>query len=293
MYSQSETSIKYYNPKDLNELDNLIKIVDYKLDYIAGATDMLVQDKKWQKAQTLVSLDNVQELKNTIEVQNNGILIGAAAPMTNIIENPYIKDRLPIMVEACQLIGSVQIQNRATLGGNIANASPAGDSLPVLSVLEADLWIGPRINGDFEKMKLSQVMTGPGETTLNNNRYIAFIYIPFPERENQFWYFRKVGQREAMAISKLSLAIIGWRGNEKIENVRICAGSVTAQIKRAVETEKFLIGNILTEKTIESARLQIMEEVAPITDIRSTSDYRKKICGELLREALYIQMSLD
>lgn len=290
MLSTAETKINYYNPKNLIELDDLIKLVDYKLDYVAGATDLLVQENKWFNAQNLVSLESVTELNQTLEIKDEGILIGAAVPLTKITQNPYVISRLPMLVEACQLIGSVQIQNRATLGGNIANASPAGDSLPVLSVLEAEIWIGPKLNGKFEKLKLSEVMTGPGVTSLNNNRYIAFIYTPFPERENQFWYFRKVGQREAMAISKLSLAIIGWCKNKKIENIRICAGSVSAQIKRAVKTEKLLINKELTEQVIESARQQIIEEITPITDIRSTTDYRKKICGEILREALFTQM---
>jgi CO/xanthine dehydrogenase FAD-binding subunit len=189
-------------------------------------------------------------------------------------------------VAALKQIGSAQIQNRATLGGNIANASPAGDSLPVLNVLDAQLLIGPRLNGEFKIASISEVMLGPGETSLKNNRYLAYIFIPFPREENLFWYYRKVGQRAALAISKLSLAILGWFKNGKIEEIRICAGAVSPQVARAFETEKLLVNQILNPPLIEKAKLSLTDEITPITDIRSTKNYRQAICGELLRDAL-------
>ena len=208
-------------------------------------------------------------------------------PLSEIISNQTIQQKLPILVEACRQIGSAQIQNRATLGGNISNASPAGDSLPVLNVLDAEIWIGPRNDGEFEKLKIDQVMLNPGETSLKKNRYIGFISIPLPREEDQFWYFRKVGQRKALAISKVSLAVLGWIKAGKIEEIRISTGSVSPQIKRATNTEAILNKQILNEKLIEEARQSIMKEVTPITDIRSTVSYRRHISGELMREALY------
>ncbi len=287
MHSPDNNSMKCYNPKSIVELDQLISKVEDKIDFIAGATDMLVQDEKWQNANNLVDLSSVDEINNKIELENDNILIGAAVPLSHIISSEIIQKKLPILVKSCKLIGSVQIQNRATLGGNIANASPAGDSLPVLSVLNSQLWIGPEKNGEFEKLTLNQVMTGPGMTSLKNNRYIAFINIPIPRENSQFWYFRKVGQRESMAISKVSLAVFGWFKNNKIEKIRICPGSVTAQINRANKTEELLKGKHLSESMIEQAYQSIMTEVSPINDIRSTADYRRKITGEILREALH------
>jgi len=286
----NENEIRHFCPETISELDEYLIDNTESITYVAGATDLLVQENRWKNLNNLVSVESVKELNNTLEIDDKGVLIGASLPLSKIISNPIIKSRLPILVETCKFIGSVQIQNRATLGGNIANASPAGDSLPVLSVLDAQLWIGPKKNNEFDKLTIDQIMTGPGQISLTNNRYIAFIHIPFPKEENQFWFFRKVGQREAMAISKVSLAVLGWIKNEKIENIKICAGSVTAQIKRAINTEKVLIGKNLSEELIESARMQLMREVAPITDIRSTAEYRKSITGNLLRELLYIQL---
>ncbi len=280
-----------YRPKTLNQLDNIIQEHQAKLTYIAGATDLMVQEEYWKNSNNLVDLTSIKEVYQTLEISESHVLIGSSLPLIEIISNQTIQKKLPILVEACRQIGSVQIQNRATLGGNIANASPAGDSLPVLSVLEAEIWIGPRNNGDFEKLKVDQVMLNPGETSLKANRYIAYIFIPFPREENQFLYFRKVGQRKALAISKVSLAVLGWIKNQKIKEVRISTGSVSPQIRRANKTEAILNNQVLSEEIIEKARMSIMEEVTPIKDIRSTVEYRRYICGELLREALYNAIS--
>lgn len=276
-----------YRPNTLNELDKIIRENKTELTYLAGATDLMVQEERWKATHHLVDLSSIEEMCQTLEINESHILIGSTLPLSAIISNQFIEQKLPILVEACRQIGSAQIQNRATLGGNIANASPAGDSLPVLSVLDAELWIGPRRNSEFEKLKIDQVMLNPGETSLKNNRYIAFISVPFPREENQFWCFRKVGQRKSLAISKVSLAVLGWIKAGKIEEIRISAGSVSPQIKRAIKTEAILSNQVLNERLIEKARQSIMEEVTPITDIRSTDEYRKRVCGELLRDALY------
>ena len=289
MSSINDTEIKHYCPKTIAELDEYLVQNESSVTFVAGATDLLVQENRWYNSNNLVSVESVQEMNQTLKIDDKGVLIGASLPLTKIISNSIINSKIPILVETCKLIGSVQIQNRATLGGNIANASPAGDSLPVLSVLNAELWIGPKKSNDYKKLTIEQIMTGPGQISLPNNHYIAFVYIPFPKEENQFWYFRKVGQREAMAISKVSLAVLGWIKSKKIENIKICAGSVTAQIKRAYKTEQMLKDKILSEELIDSAKLQLMDEVAPITDIRSTEEYRKRVAGEILREALYSQ----
>ncbi|MDZ7342830.1 MAG: FAD binding domain-containing protein, partial [candidate division KSB1 bacterium] len=231
-------------------------------------------------------LTAVQELHERIDITDEEVLIGAAVPLSRIIAHPILQQRLPILIEACRQIGSVQIQNRATLGGNIANASPAGDSLPVLCVLEAELWIGPRHNGQFEKSNIEQVMLNPGETSLNGERYIAFIRIPFPQQDKCYWYFRKVGQRKALAISKVSLAVLGWIYDGKIKKIHISTGSVSPRIARARATENLLRRQLLSESLMDHAAQAIRMEVAPISDIRSTAEYRCHIAGELLREAL-------
>ena len=278
---------KVYRPKSTAELEQIILQTNEKLTFVAGSTDLMVQSEEWAIKKNIVDLTSTQGVCDDISISNKGMRIGASVPMSEIINHQIIRKTLPIFIEALKQIGSAQIQNRATLGGNIANASPAADSLPVLNVLDAQLWIGPRVNSEFQKRNVEQIMVGPGETTLLNNQYIAYIFIPFPIKENLFWYFRKVGQREALAISKLSLAVLGWYKDGKINDIRISAGAVSAQVKRANKTENVLNDNMLTDEVIAVAKETLEKEINPITDIRSNIEYRKHICGELLRDALY------
>lgn len=282
-----EKNSAVFCPKNIAELDRIIEQQRDKITYLAGATDLLVQADHWRTARTVVDLRGVEEINHSIEMTTTGFQIGAAVVLTDIIQHPNIREQFPILVEACRQVGSVQIQNRATLGGNIANASPAGDSLPVLNVLNAELRIGPRNKGNFRQIKIDQMMTGPGQTILKNNEYIGYIFIPILRQENLCWYFRKVGQRQSMAISKLSLAVLGWINGGKVEHIRISAGAVSATVHRAVNTEKLLNGQQLTERLIEKAKASLENEVSPIADIRSTIEYRRRVAGELLREALF------
>ncbi|MCF8354774.1 MAG: FAD binding domain-containing protein [Melioribacteraceae bacterium] len=279
--------MKVYNPLNIRELDNLISGNVEKFTYVAGSTDLMVNENRWSEAHNLVDISRTDELINTFSIDGNGILIGSAKPFSDIINQQIIREKFPLLVEACRQIGSVQIQNRATFGGNIANASPAGDTLPVLSVLDARIYLGPEEDGKFRIAKVEDVMIGPGQNSLQNNSYIAYIYIPFPDSENHRWYYRKVGQRFALAISKLSLALTAEMSDKKVNEIKICAGSVAPQVKRAYKTEEFLTGKELTNKIIDQSRELIINEIKPITDIRSNSKYRSKITGEVLREALH------
>ena len=283
--------IKTYAPAQLEELDETLKNISQQVTYVAGCTDIMIHQTHWSTARCLINLNTVKEMRQTLQIEEQGVLIGASLPITDLVQHPLMQDKFPILIESCRQIGSIQIQNRATLGGNIANASPAGDTLPVLSVLKAELWIGPRRKGEFERLSLDKVMLGPGETSLGDNKYIAFIYLPYPDQPDLYWYFRKVGQRYSMAISKLSLALLGWKRGTTVQDVRICAGSVSAQVKRARLTEKLLNQKDFDLEVIKQASEQLMQEIKPITDIRSTKDYRKITAGRLLQEALIAWIS--
>jgi CO/xanthine dehydrogenase FAD-binding subunit len=274
-----------YRPRTIEELDRIVMRTSEPITYIAGTTDLMVRPDRWHAAKCLVDLTSVEDLASVISPEDAGLLIGAALPLSRLIEESFVQKHFSLLSEACGLVGSVQIRNRATLGGNIANASPAGDSLPVLNVYDAALWLGPRENGHYERVPISDIILGPGSTRLQN-RYIAYIHLPLPKGKGQFGYFRKVGQRYSMAISKLSLAVLGWHVQGRLLDIRICAGSVSPVVRRATETEAMLRGQILTEECIQRAAFRLAEEVAPITDIRSSESYRRKICGAALQDAL-------
>jgi len=275
-----------YHPESFDELDNLIHKLDAPAVFIAGATDLMVRRDDWRSNDTFIDLTGLTDLCSKITLDRGKATIGAGVPLSDLIHHKKLTSLFPMLVAACRQIGSVQIQNRATLGGNIANASPAGDTLPVLAAYDTRLQIGPKRSGSFESIPLEEVMLGPGKTILEGNRYIAAIDLPVPEGSGQFWYFRKVGPRHAMAISKVSLAVYAQMEGKRITDIRIAAGSVTPQIKRARETEAVLLENHLTDKLIEEAADKIRTEIDPITDIRSTREYRRQTCRALLAEAL-------
>lgn len=286
MNLKTENDVAFFRPDTISELDELLAATKTDVTFVAGTTDLMIHPLYRETKASLVDLTSIAEIHQKIDVQKNGIQIGAAVPLADIISHPPIAEKFPILVEACRQIGSIQIQNRATLGGNIANASPAGDSLPVLSVLVAEIRIGPAVNGKFASKTIDEFMTGPGQTWLKKNEYIASIFIPFPKEGGQFWYFRKIGQRRVLAITKVSLAVIGWANNGVIRDIRISAGSVSPKITRARQTEKLLIGEKITDEILQKARDSLIEEVNPITDIRSNEEYRSEICGNLLFESI-------
>ncbi len=275
-------------PHNINELDDLLINSKEKFEFVSGCTDLMVQNAKWDTFNNMIDLSSVGEIFNTIKIQDNNIIIGAAVPLTEIINSDIVADNIPILSKCCSMIGSVQIQNRGSLGGNIGNASPAGDSLPSLNALDAELLIGPKINGNFKVVKLADFFTGFKKSILQENQYIAFIQIPITERKPDYWYFRKVGQRYSMAISKVSLSVMIWKNDDVIEDIKISTGSVNAVIKREINTENILRNISLTEELIYKAVEEIKNEVSPITDIRSNNIYRKHITGELLKEALFL-----
>ncbi len=275
-----------FHPQSFGELDDVLDGISGKVVYIAGATDLMVRQDAWRESNIFIDLSGLTELTQTIAFDTEKVTVGAGVPMRVLINHRKLAARFPMLIEACRQIGSVQIQNRATLGGNIANASPAGDALPVLAVYNSLLMVGPRQEEVFQSKALDEVMIGPGQTSLEGNRYIAAIVLPLPAEKGQFWYFRKVGPRHAMAISKVSLAVSGQKLEDTLTDIRIAAGSVTPRIQRARATEKLLCGKTLTDRLIKTAGEKIQTEIDPITDIRSTREYRQNTCRALLVEAL-------
>ncbi len=285
---KNNNEINILQPNNLDELDEILISSETKYDLVSGSTDLLVQEEKWLTYKNIIDLKSVKELSSEIIKTEDSVLIGSAVPFTEIINSELIKTNFPILAKACSMIGSIQIQNRGTLGGNVGNASPAGDSIPVLCALDSNVLIGPKVNGQFRTVKLSEYFTGFKTSVLTENEYIAYFSIPLESRNPSNWYFRKVGQRFSMAISKVSLALLIWLENNIVTKVSISTGSVNAVINRASKTEEFLIGKNLTDETIKAAVEIIKTEVNPIKDIRSNIEYRRHIAGELLKEALVL-----
>ena len=239
---------------------------------IAGATDLFVALNFGTLApRRFLDIWRVEELRR-IAANGDVLVIGALATYTDLIRSPLIADRLPMLAEASRLIGGPQIQNRGTIGGNIANASPAGDSLPVLAAVDATVVLRG-ISGE-RRVAFNEFYTGYRESVRRADELIVAVEIP-PVSGRQ--WFRKVGTRAAQAISKVVIA-----GVRDGKTVRIALGSVAPTVVRARRAEESLGAGASIDEAVELLR----DEIVPIDDIRSTADYRRLVSGNLLRRFL-------
>ena len=234
---------------------------------LAGCTDVYVNlnfgTAKEKRYLNLWGLDSLRRIR----MKGKVLSIGALATYTDLIRSPLVEKRVPMLVSAAREVGGVQIQNRGTLGGNIANASPAGDTLPVLAAAGAVLVLESASGA--RRVPFGAFFTGYRKSVRRQDELITSVEIP--EITGRQW-FRKVGTRAAQAISKIVIAGVG--GPEP----RIALGSVAPTVVRATRTEAALAGGA----TLAEAQRILLEEIAPIDDIRSTAVYRRRVAVNLL-----------
>ncbi len=244
---------------------------------VAGGTDLMVAQT--DKDQGVIDLTRIPELRG-IERAKKEWRIGATTTFSEVARSRLIRSVFPVLAEAASVIGGWQIQNRATLGGNIANASPAGDSLPVLLALDAVV-IAAGPDGE-RRIPYSQFHVGYRKTALGPGEIIARIAVPDPPKRS-IQLFRKVGTRKAQAISKVVVAMAARKVRSNLEDVRFGAGSVAATPVRLHEAERVCSGKRANESLAEEAANAAMSEVQPIDDVRSTADYRRFVLGRIVR----------
>jgi CO/xanthine dehydrogenase FAD-binding subunit len=252
---------------------------------LVGGTDLMVT---WNLGEMndriILDLSQLREWSR-IEETSTGLTVGALATHTDLQRHPIVRRRFPLLVAACATVGGVQIQNRGTIGGNIANASPAGDTLPSLAVYEAQVQVvsakGTR------QVPFLDIFAGVKKTTLGPGELIAAIDLPFPPRGPQRQLFRKVGTRAAQAISKTVAAGLLWLERDgRVRDVRFSLGSMAPTVRRLRSAESFLTGRPLTRETIREASALLTADVTPIDDIRSTATYRLATSRRLLESFL-------
>ncbi len=252
---------------------------------IAGGTDLMVRitGELGPAPERVLDLSRLDELDG-ISLEDGALVVGARSTWTDIRRSTLCTTRLPALVEAAATIGAVQIQNRGTLGGNIANASPAGDSLPVLLATDAEIVLG---GARGERMvPAAAFFTGYRTTALEPGELIVRVRFPLPPgREVRF---RKVGTRRAQAISKVVMAV-SWRSHGPSggwTDVRVALGSVAATPIRASKTEGVLEGQRPTPEVADLAAETLASELRPIDDVRSTAAYRRTVAARILHRVL-------
>ena len=249
----------------------------------AGGTDLMVLLEAGKLAhKRFVSLWSLPELRG-IEVSDNHVTIGAMTTYSQVQRHDVLREEFPLLGEAASLTGAVAIQNRGTLGGNVANASPAADSLPALLVYEAELELIS--SGGSRVVPYVGFHTGYKTSVMHEDELIRAIRLP---RMTAGWrqHSRKVGTRKAQAISKVCIAAMAKLDGDAIKDIRLAYGSVAPTPVRATKTEAALKGRKPDSATINAARTELLNELKPIDDVRSTADYRSWVAANLLEEFL-------
>jgi CO/xanthine dehydrogenase FAD-binding subunit len=247
----------------------------------AGGTDLMVLLEAGKLPhRKFVSIWGLTELRG-IDVTPAHVTLGALATYTELRRHEIIAREFPLLCRAAAETGSIATQNRGTLGGNIANASPAADSPPALFVYEAELELVSARGARW--VPYHGFWSGYKQMDLRSGELIRRIRLP---REKSGWkqYYRKVGTRRAQAISKVCFAGAARVDASRIVDVRIALGSVAPTVLRAVETEKTLRGEKLSPAILRHAQEVLAREIAPIDDMRSTSRYRRRVAQNLLAE---------
>jgi xanthine dehydrogenase small subunit len=250
---------------------------------IAGGTDLLVYLNAGTPPGTrYLDLWGLRELEG-IRAGRASVVLGALTTFREIVDHPVLRRRLPALCAAAATVGAWQIQNRATIAGNIANASPAGDSLPVL--LAHDAVVHARSVRGERAAAFDRLYTGYRTLALEADELITAIEIPVPSARSRTW-FRKVGTRRAQSISKVVFSGVLRVTGGRVEHARLAFGSVAPVTIRAAHAESTLTGNALNAATVAAAREALARDIAPIDDIRSTRDYRVAVAGNILEQFL-------
>jgi CO/xanthine dehydrogenase FAD-binding subunit len=259
--------VTYLRPRDLAEAVRLYRDTP-GCRPLAGGTDLMVMlhaGTVRPDPKALIDLWSLDELKG-IHLDAGMISIGAAEPYTGIINSQVTQKHLPALVAAARTIGAAQIQNRGTLGGNLANASPAGDTLPVLLAFDAV------VVTDRRTIPIDRFFLGYRKTALAPDELITAVRFPIDQRVVRF---RKVGTRAAQAISKVVIAV-------SLAPARIAVGSVAEVPLRAQKAEA-----ALAQDDVEGAVAAIVGDIRPMDDVRSTAAYRRTVTQNVLRELLH------
>jgi CO/xanthine dehydrogenase FAD-binding subunit len=272
-------------PRDLADVLERIAREPGAWKVFAGGTDLMVLLEAGKLAhQKFLSIWKLQELRG-IEIARDHVTIGALATYTDVRQNGTLAGEFPLLARAAAETGSIATQNRGTLGGNIANASPAADSPPALLVYDAELEILSA--GSTRWSRYENFHSGYKKMDLRDDELIGRIRLP---RGRPAWkqYYRKVGTRRAQAISKVCFAGAAQVDAGRVSDVRIALGSVAPTVVRAIETEKLLRGERLSGAVLRAGQEVLAHEIGPINDLRSTAHYRRRVAQNLLAE--FIEM---
>jgi carbon-monoxide dehydrogenase medium subunit len=274
----------YFEPKSVNEALSLLAKYGDLAKVIAGGTDVMVDMKYKEEPGCLINIKRIPGLGN-IQENNGSLRIGPLVTIREMETSRLVREKLPLLWESCHEFASLQIRNTATIGGNICRASPSGETLAPLLVLEAK---GKLAFADGEKTEaFSSFFQGPGKSSLGSKGLLTEIDVAYPAKGSQGIYL-KHAVRGAMDIAMVGVAVLITPDAAKsnAHDVRIGLGAVAPTPIRATKTEALLRGKPLTAALVKEAAAMAASESNPISDQRSSAEYRRWIVEALTRRGL-------
>ncbi|TJX15625.1 FAD-binding protein [Tissierella creatinini] len=272
-----------YNGSSIQQVMELLK--EYKEDakIIAGGTDIVVAMREGKLApKVLIDISKIEDLSE-IKVERDSIEIGAGVTYTQLVENGAFGKNLKGLIKACSMVGSPQIRNKGTIGGNIANAAPAADSIPPLIALGARLKIGS--TRGYREVLLEDYFQKLKDHGLRNDELLISIGF-MKAKDKEILSFSKLGLRKALAISRATISMLIGIDNGIIHNIVVASGSIGKFPMREIEVEKSLLGRSIDEDILDLAVDSLQESMDKRLEGRSTLPYKRRAIVSLLEEAL-------
>lgn len=278
--------LEYYRPKDIAETLDLLNTYPGEARILAGGTDILPgfhqQSARFKNIEKLVDISHIEEL-SAISEKDGHYSIGAAATFSAIANHPKLKKRFPALTKAASSVGSLQIRNRATIGGNFINNAPCADTVPPLLAYDATITI--RSADETREMALEQFLEKPYKTQLKTDELVTAIKLPVPA-ETVRGDFYKLGRRRGVAISRISLALLMDIRDEVIHELRIASGAVTPIGKRFKQLEQAAKNKKADSILFKQLARDIGEEVLEITGLRWSTPYKLPVVQQTFYQLL-------
>ena len=277
-------SFDFFEPTTIEEASSLLAQNDDEATILAGGTDLLIGLKDHiETPKSVISLAQIPGLDGIMYDENTGLSIGGMTKMRSIEQSSIIRNRYTALAEGASEVGSIQIRNLATLGGNICNASPAADTVAALLVFGAQVEIAG--TDGKRTVPIRDFFLGPGESTLNRDEIVTgFICPPRPASSGSYYIKQKI--REVMDLAFIGVAASLQLTSGVVEDVKIGLAAVAPTPIRATDAEDILKGNPLTEAILNEAASAASAQASPISDLRCSADYREEMVRVLTKRTI-------
>lgn len=276
----------YYTPSTVAEAIDLLRTKGDGGKVLAGGTDLMPQMKeRGRHPKYLVSLKNITALRGIQFSEGAGLTVGAGTRMGPLQREPVVRDRYNVLAQGARLIGSLQTQNLATVGGNVCNAAPSADAVPAFIVLDAQAVI--QGSGGSRTVALTDVFAGPGQVTLKPDELLTELKMAAPLPRSAGVYLRHVPRKELdIAVAGVGVYIQLDEAKQRITHARVCLASVAPTPLRATQAEAALANQTVSDELVQTAAQAAARDARPISDQRGSADFRRTLVRALTVKAL-------